>query len=625
MGFHAAMSLPTTLLADLVADPRPPTRLVEQLLAIDAAGDSAAAAAGVALFESLHYRLPAFSSDDLPSAASRLYARLGRADAALLLAGLALQLRPVHAPTVAAWDAVRARFDADIAAPGSDTMARAMAFAAQHEPGPGLLLALEALDDARDWPACAALFEAVWPRVRPMGEYWIYHRMSNVYASLGRNDASVLLATLAIQIAPIDRSSDQPHRRLLAYFRANGRARDAADLVMQRSTVCPEPRLLESPDLAALLAEAGPLLPSPPPAGRIDRKLIDSDVKRAQPWRSYGAGVPLCLANLQQDRTRDPISIAELHDADVLIDGGAVAVFGSDGRPHIDLSLRCFPPLLRRSLLAQADGPGAAEEIEVDAAVLISDAFPTPNLCHFLLDQATRLDLYRRAGVAVGDVMVIGPELRFGYQRETAARMGVRSYLPVSRRARLRVGRLWVSSNCHRQSHPAHWAAPWAVAAVREKFDLAPRQRTRRLLMSRRDSTYRRIGNEAALLEMLRPLGFELIVPGELSFEAQIEAFREATHVIGPHGAGMTNVLWCAPGTHVLEVFHPHYGTWAYAMLKDVLRLDYASLVGRDWESDAAEFNDTSLPRERMAPHSGRDVLVDPGELRRWLADTGLA
>ena len=41
-----------------------------------------------------------------------------------------------------------------------------------------------------------------------------------------------------------------------------------------------------------------------------------------------------------------------------LTDGG-----GPDGAPHPDLSVRCFPPLLRQFLAGQQDGRGAAEEI----------------------------------------------------------------------------------------------------------------------------------------------------------------------------------------------------------------------------------------------------------------------
>ena len=611
------------LVADTVADPRPPARLLARLQALDAAADAGSAALGVALFESIHYRLPMFADDEVPLVASRLYGRAGDPGVALLLAGLAVQLRPGHGPALAALHALQAALPAP-PPPSPEIAARIETIAAHPEPGALLLLALEALDTEAGRLPSVALFEAVWPRVPPMTEFWVYHRMAQVYAKVGRDDAAALLAALAIQMEPFDPASDMPFRVLLRHFRVTGRARDAAELCLRRLSLCPELPLLPAEELAALRAEAGPLFLSPHAAGRRDHALIAPEDRPPRPWRDFGAGVPLCLHDMQGPMRRDPIGIAELHDAEVWIESGGVAVFGPDGAPHTDLSVRCFPPLLRRRMMAEADGPNPPEPVDTEEAVLISDLWPGPNLCHFLLDHITRLELYRRAGVDVATATVIGPELRDAFQRVTAARMGVRSYLPVTRRTRLRVGRLWVSSNCHKVCHPAHWGAEWALRAVRAPFDLAPRRPPRRLLISRRDSPFRRIRNEAQLADLLEPLGFEVIVPGDLSFEEQIATFRDATHVIAPHGAGLTNILWCAPGTHVLEVFHPHYGTWAYAMLKDVLELNYATLVARDAESASPAFNDPNLPRELRVAHAGRDMWVDPDELERWLIESGV-
>ena len=197
---------------------------------------------------------------------------------------------------------------------------------------------------------------------------------------------------------------------------------------------------------------------------------------------------------------------------------------------------------------------------------------------------------------------MIGPALRMEYQRDTLARIGVGGWHATDAPARLRVGRLFVASTCRHLRHPAHWGSDWAIGDMRALFDLAPRARTRRLLVSRADAAVRRVVNEAgARIALLAPLGFETIVPGRLSFAEQIAAFRDATHVVAPHGAGLANILFCAPRTHVLEVFHPHYGTWAYAMAAATLGLDYASLVARDGASDAAEFNDPDLGLARRA------------------------
>jgi capsular polysaccharide biosynthesis protein len=615
----------TALVAETAADRRPARALVRQLRRLDAAGDAASAGLATALFESLHYRLPAFSDDDLPGFACRLYARTGRPDAAMLLAGLAVQLRPTDSDLRATQAALIERFrDGAGAAPPSEAIAaKAEAIAAGANAGPVLLLALEALDAAGDTATSVALFEAVWRRVRPMTEYWVYYRMAKTYAAMGRDDAADLLASLAIQIEPHSRASDLPYRLLLRSFTRAGRLRDAAELCVRRRALCPEPPLLSEAEFAQLLEQAGPLALPPPSPGRTDHPLLEREIREPRPWPAYGGWVPVGLEELLRPMAREPIVVAELRDAEVLLEGGAAAVYGADGLSQYDLSVRTFPALVRRKLDELAQAGHLVEEIELDAAVLISDYHFGPNLCHFLFDHATRLDLYRRAGVDIGEATVIGPELGTEYQRVVAERFGVRAYLSVTRRARVRVGRMWVSSNCHDLRHPAHWGAQWAVDSVRRLFDLAPRRPARRLLISRADSRVRRIRNHDQLAELLAPLGFEVIVPGRLPFLAQVEAFRDATHIIAPHGAGLANIVFCAPRTQVLEVFHPHYGTWAYAMLNAALDLNYASMVGRDADSDAPEFNDTSLPREQKVGHAGRDIRVDVDELERWLDESG--
>lgn len=76
----------------------------------------------------------------------------------------------------------------------------------------------------------------------------------------------------------------------------------------------------------------------------------------------------------------------------------------------------------------------------------------------------------------------------------------------------------------------------------------------RRLFVSREDAARRRQLNETALIAALRPFGFEVIVPGLMSFREQIRAFSEASFVVGAHGAAMTNLLFAPRGCKVVEI-----------------------------------------------------------------------
>lgn len=594
------------LVATVMADRVPARALRDQIEALALDGTPAAASRAAALFESLFYRLPPFADARLPAVAAQAYRALGRADAARLLEGLAAQ--------------------AETPAPPPAEGEAAFIVAASDQGGM-LLNALERLARTQDWVGSAVLFEQVWPCLRPLGTFWVLYRMSGVYAALGREDAAWLLAACTIQIEPASPAAHEPYARLLEGFVAAGRMRDAAELALRQRALCPVSPLVDEVRLAELRAAAGPLAaPPPPPAFRM-LPILPREERAPRPWRCYGQGVPNGLRELLRPMPRDAVYIAELARAEVLVEGNTVAVCAADGSVQTELSVAhgLLPTLLPRRFAAAARAGSGPAEVAIDTAVLVNDEFPAPNVCHFLFDHASRLLLYRRAGLRLDAVTAIGPPLRTEYQRETAARAGVGGWYPTDAPARLRVARLFVASTCHNLRHPAHWGARWAVESVRALFDLAPREPRRRLLVSRADTTYRRIANEAALADLLAPFGFETIAPGRLSFAEQVAAFRDATHVIGPHGAGLGNILFCAPGVHVLEAFHPHYGTWAYAMASVPLGLDYASLVAWDGASDAPAFNDPAQePVERNA-HAGRDMRVDLDEVRRWLADTGLA
>jgi capsular polysaccharide biosynthesis protein len=59
--------------------------------------------------------------------------------------------------------------------------------------------------------------------------------------------------------------------------------------------------------------------------------------------------------------------------------------------------------------------------------------------------------------------------------------------------------------------------------------------------------------NEAALIERLRPLGFDIVEPQCLTAAAQIAAFAAADLVVGPSGSRMFNAVFCRPGTKLIR------------------------------------------------------------------------
>lgn len=81
-----------------------------------------------------------------------------------------------------------------------------------------------------------------------------------------------------------------------------------------------------------------------------------------------------------------------------------------------------------------------------------------------------------------------------------------------------------------------------------------PPRTGRRIYVSRITSAARPLENERELIEIAQSHGFEVVDPGTLSFPQQVALFAEASIVLGPHGAGLTNAAFCDPGSTLIEV-----------------------------------------------------------------------
>jgi hypothetical protein len=101
-------------------------------------------------------------------------------------------------------------------------------------------------------------------------------------------------------------------------------------------------------------------------------------------------------------------------------------------------------------------------------------------------------------------------------------------------------------------------------------YGLSPQSSSNnRIYISRARAGARRVLNEAAVLEALRPLGFRLYYLESMRFAEQVRLFHDAAIVVAPHGAGLANLLF-AGSIPVLEftsrVISPVYFFLALAL-----------------------------------------------------------
>jgi capsular polysaccharide biosynthesis protein len=141
------------------------------------------------------------------------------------------------------------------------------------------------------------------------------------------------------------------------------------------------------------------------------------------------------------------------------------------------------------------------------------------------------------------------------------------------------------------------WLPHW-LGDMYQEFSAGREKRRKRIYISRAKASYRKIVNEDSLLPLLDKYGFTVIYSENLSVWEQIEVFANANAVVGPHGAGLSNCVFCPPYTPVLEIFSQHHHSNGYRLLFAATNLRHFYMIG--------ETPDTSCPPIQ------ENIYVDP-------------
>ena len=76
----------------------------------------------------------------------------------------------------------------------------------------------------------------------------------------------------------------------------------------------------------------------------------------------------------------------------------------------------------------------------------------------------------------------------------------------------------------------------------------------KKIYIRREEANYRKIINEADLIDKLRNKGFEVINPHHFEILEQMKIFSNAELIISPHGSNLSNIIFCKQGTKVIEI-----------------------------------------------------------------------
>jgi Capsular polysaccharide biosynthesis protein len=191
---------------------------------------------------------------------------------------------------------------------------------------------------------------------------------------------------------------------------------------------------------------------------------------------------------------------------------------------------------------------------------------------------------------------------RANYEREILAALGVppEKIRYVDSRERFQI------ASAVFPSMDINVIAPWKVHGLRDLPFSGKQNQHRRLYLSRARAAVRRIANENEISEVLRHRNFEIVEAENLSWPEQANLFAGASVIVAPHGAALANIVFCKPGTRVVEIStRAGYRDWYWQL---------AAVAGLSYEVMEAQRSGSF-----SGPYENADMIVSRENLERLL------
>jgi hypothetical protein len=235
---------------------------------------------------------------------------------------------------------------------------------------------------------------------------------------------------------------------------------------------------------------------------------------------------------------------------------------------------------------------------------IISSLMPD-NYYHWMFDILPRFEIVQKSGL-MPDYYVVNTTTQFQKDSLNVLNIPPHRILNPTRNTHIEADELMIPSLIG----PVYSMTPQLLACkfLRSTFlqKIKTRKPHRALYITRTDASNRHVINEAEIREEVLDHGFEVISLSNVPLLQQVELFSEAKIVVGPHGAGFTNAVFCQPGCVLIEFMPEGWKIDCFERLARLVGMEYYSIVGME--------SDTSNGHV-----SNNDHIVERAALRRLL------
>ncbi|MHA1558273.1 MAG: glycosyltransferase family 61 protein [Alphaproteobacteria bacterium] len=220
------------------------------------------------------------------------------------------------------------------------------------------------------------------------------------------------------------------------------------------------------------------------------------------------------------------------------------------------------------------------------------------NYYHWVTEIIPKILLFEKNDIHY-DLLYV-PELQKPFMEETFRLLGIdtKKIIQAKQDTCIEADELILPSFVSRSCYTPKWVADSIrgklIPAAYKSAENSKILYSKKIFISRRKAAYRNVLNEDDVFEKLKGFGVVRYDLENLSMAEQIVLFNKADVIIAPHGAGLTNILFCKPDTVIIELFQEHEDD-TYWYLSQILGLKHYYIKTTSFEKDGG-YQGTSIP-----------------------------
>jgi len=224
------------------------------------------------------------------------------------------------------------------------------------------------------------------------------------------------------------------------------------------------------------------------------------------------------------------------------------------------------------------DKPNNKSIVEINCPTIVVGNHAHQVYYHFLYQTWLPLFYLKQTLANFDDYLVLGPPLHHQYAIDAMKMLEIKNYRVSDPDVLYHIKEAVFTNLTWEGSCPLNPYKP-VFDLLSSQLDCQDNESPKKMYISRKDSPHRRIENEDELIEFVKQHDYIEVTLTGMALAEQIKLFHNATHIIAPHGAGLTNLIFCKDGINLIELIPDNYVNHCFFVIAKCKNMNYSAII----------------------------------------------